>query len=234
MEVSTFRRCTRIVCNTREFRDELDARSVVPVSWVPNGTDVEELPEAAGPSPGPLVLAYVGTLYFNRDLGPIVRAMKLCRFAGDVPNGLRLRFAGHADPTHAAELDRQVLESELDDRNIERLGAISRDAALDVLQSAHVCVVLAQRQPRQVPAKLYEAVGLGLQTLVIAEPGSATVHEAERLGVPWKDPSDVAGIASVIRAVATGALPARIDARDAVDYRLIARQYADLMMATIR
>ena len=81
----------------------------------------------------------------------------------------------------------------------------------------------------QIPAKLYELVGLGVQTLVVTEEGSAAAMEADRLGVIRREPTDVEGIAAVIRSVAKGELPARLRACDDVYYRNISDRYADIL-----
>jgi len=66
------------------------------------------------------------------------------------------------------------------------------------MNRSHLNIVLAQMQPTQVPAKLYECVALGIPTLVITEPTSAAAREATRVGAVSYDASDVKGIYTLI------------------------------------
>ncbi|HTY06441.1 MAG TPA: hypothetical protein VMC86_07980, partial [Gemmatimonadales bacterium] len=113
---------------------------------------------------------------------------------------------------------------------VEVLGLVSGDEALDVLLRSTVSIVLAQKQGVQVPAKLYECAGLGLRTLVIAEPDSATAAEADRIGggAVAFDAEDVEGIARYLReADAGGPVPPRRD--EPIDYEALAVRVAEVL-----
>lgn len=71
----------------------------------------------------------------------------------------------------------------------------------------------------QVPAKLYESVGLGIPTLVIAEPTSAAASEARRIGAMTLDGSDVQGIQSTLEDALAGRIPLTIGPRTPVSYK---------------
>jgi len=232
VESVAFSRADLIICNTQQFAGDLRARRLGDrVHWIPNGIDVEDLPESTAPSQGPLTLAYVGTLYFNRDLGPVIKAMEalLAGSSEAAARGVRLMFAGHADPAHAAELERQLRQSGLDRTHVSRLGRVSRDEARKVLQEAHLSLVLAQGQPLQVPAKLYESMGMGVQTLVLAEPGSAAGLEAQRIGALWRDPSDLDGIRVLLEELSAGRLSARPRVLERFDYQHTADRFARVL-----
>lgn len=236
LERMAFGRADAVVCNARQYAEDLRRRALGgSVRWIPNGIDLEDLPRPRPAPSGPLTLAYVGTLYFNRDLGPVLKSMAAFLHGGSeaAAAGVRLRFAGHADPEHAAVLERQLRESGVEP-HVQRLGRISREAAREVVQEANIAIVLAQEQPMQVPAKLYESMGMGVHTLVLAEPGSAAASEAERIGALWKSPGDIEGIRAVFEQVAGGALPSRARAREPFDYRSIALDVAEALMAVER
>jgi glycosyltransferase involved in cell wall biosynthesis len=236
LERRAFATCDGVVCNTREHADVLRRRGVQSVSWIPNGIDLEALPSPVPPQPGPLTIAHVGTLYVNRDLGPVIEAMDRLQSsrAGTIAAGVKLKIVGHAAERHEAALREQLSRSGLAHAQVERVGRVPPDVALDIVRRAHLCLVLAQAQPKQVPAKLYEAMGCGVQTLVLTEPGSASATEAERIGALWRDPSDVEGIVDVIRRLADGSLAARQPPPQAVDYQGIASEYGKLLRALVR
>jgi glycosyltransferase involved in cell wall biosynthesis len=235
LEKIAFARADHIICNTRQFADALRQRKVgKAIEWVPNGVDLENLPPPVPPPSGSLSLAYVGSLCFNRDLGPVIRAMEMFLDSSGTagPRDAKLVIAGSANPEHEVTLDRQVRESSLAPQNIERLGRISRDAARKVLQEAHLSLVLAQGQPFQVPAKLYESVALGLPTLVLTEPGSAAASEAERVGAIWRDPADVQGIRVLLERLSERRKLSVAPAAEAPDYRSLTERLADVLRAT--
>jgi hypothetical protein len=103
--------------------------------------------------------------------------------------------------------------------HVEVTGAVPRERALEILATSRMALVLAQGQGIMVPAKLYEAVGLGLRTLVITEVDSATGREGSRLGAAVHDPVDEAGMVATMEEVWAGGrdtgggitIPSRID-----------------------
>lgn len=230
LERAALGRADAVICNTSQYARELRDRGRDAVHWVPNGIDLEGLPAPVPFESPTLTLSYVGTLYFNRDLGPILDAMQAYRSAHPQAD-VRLRFAGHADAVHSATFDRQVRDSLLSDEHVERLGHVARSEAQRVLQQCHLTVVLAQQQPMQVPAKLYEAMGLGVPTLVLAEPGTAAATEAQRIGAFWREPTDIAGIRAVFEEVMQAPTKAFAEMGEPFDYRSIAREVETILRA---
>lgn len=214
-----------VVCNTRQLADAL--RRLYPtarVVWVPNGVDRALLPpRPAERFPG-LAVAYAGTIYGGRDIGVLLRALRgfLEAHPGARSDGTRLRIAGLVEPAHAEALARELESLALQD-HVELLGLLPRPEALDVLARSGLAVVLAQHQEYQVPAKLYELVGLGVPTVVVAEPGSATASEAARLGAWCVAAGDAGGLRAVFESAWEGR-PASSGQDVPVDYEAIAAQ----------
>lgn len=224
----TLRSATAVICNTLEFTEALSRRYPdVHVQWIPNAVDRSLLPPAHGdPFPG-LALTHVGTMYGGRDLGPVLRAMRLLfDRTPEAAVDAKLRIAGHLEGPYAVELRRQVSDLGLGDR-VEFLGTLPRADALDVVSRSRVALVLAQGQELQVPAKLYELVAMGVHTLVLAPAASATASEATRVGAVALDPEDVEAIAAYLGQVRAGTLPAVNE--DAVDYRTLALRVAKVL-----
>jgi hypothetical protein len=102
------------------------------------------------------------------------------------------------------------------------LGVLPRDRALDLLSRSHLALVLAQDQPMCVPAKLYECVGLGVPTLVIAERNSAAAREARRIGAMTLEGNDRDGLTSLLKDMIAGRIPTRIEAKTPISYEDLA------------
>jgi glycosyltransferase involved in cell wall biosynthesis len=200
LERLAFRAAQGVITNNLQLAKALAARyPETAIACVPNGVDTECLPPAASdPYPG-LGIAYAGTLYLGRDLGPVVQALRvfLERHPEAAQAGSKLRIAGDADARHARAFDDAVAAAGIQ-LHIEVLGRLPRAQALTVVSRSRLAVVLAQEQGLQVPAKLYESVALGIPTLVVAEADSAAGVEGNRLGALVRDPGDVEGIADVL------------------------------------
>jgi glycosyltransferase involved in cell wall biosynthesis len=223
------RSATGVICNTREFTEALTRRFPdLRIQWVPNAVDRALLPPRHGdPFPG-LSLTHVGTVYGGRDLGPVLRGLR--RLFDQAPeaatDGTRLRIAGHVEDPYATEMRRQISDLGLG-QWVEVLGVLPRSDALTLVSRSRLALVLAQGQEFQVPAKLYELVAMGIQTLVLAPAASAASSEAQRVGAAAIDPDDVEEIAEFLAQVRLGTVPARTG--EPVDYRALAPRVATVL-----
>jgi len=188
LEGLAFRRADGVIANSPQLLQALVARyPAVHFACVPNGVDSESLPPPArDPYPG-LGIAYTGMLYTGRDLGPVVRALRIFleRHPEAARAGSKLRVAGQAEALHARAFSDAVTAAGMES-HVEMLGVVPRTRALRVVSRSRLAVVLAQQQELQIPAKLYESVAMGVPTLVVAPAGSASAVEGKRLGaVVW-------------------------------------------------
>lgn len=203
LERLAFRAAHGVITNTQQLGEALAARYPgVPVACIPNGVDAECLPPPARePYPG-LGVAHAGTLYAGRDVGPVLRALRIFfeRHPGAARAGSKLRIAGETRPDHARAFSDAVAEAGIP-QYVEMLGPLPRVEALNLVSRSRLAVVLAQDQELQIPAKLYELVAMGIPTLVVTEADSAAAIEGERVGAVVRDPGDVEGIAGVLEQV---------------------------------
>ena len=100
-------------------------------------------------------------------------------------------------------------------------GSIGRVAGLLTFVSVYLIVrfplaalillalVLAQGQEFQVPAKLYEMVAMGVETVVLASVHSAASSEAWRLGATSIDPQDTEGLVKLMERARCGSVARR-------------------------
>jgi glycosyltransferase involved in cell wall biosynthesis len=221
IEASVFRRADNILTTTPEFQERLQGRFPRAVlSWLPNGVDVRELPPRRERHDPGLSICHLGTVYYNRDPTPVLRAF--ATFLAAHPDAASvcstLRFVGYVSGDFRRELERTVGDLGLSS-HVEITGAVPRERALEILAGSRMALVLAQGQDIMVPAKLYEAVALGLRTLVVTEPDSATGREGLRLGAAVHGPDDEAGMVATMEEVWAGGrdtgggitIPSRID-----------------------
>jgi hypothetical protein len=84
-----------------------------------------------------------------------------------------------------------------------------------------------------VPAKLYESVGLGVPTLVIAEKNSAAACEARRIGAMTVEVDDETGIKQLIGEMLSGRMPTQIQAKTPISYRELAVEMDRLICESV-
>jgi glycosyltransferase involved in cell wall biosynthesis len=221
-----------IIANTAPLAADLAERySPVPVVWVRNGFDPERAPPPRRRADTrPFVVSYVGSLYGTRSLDNALEGFR--RFISRAalgPQDAGFRLVGQTEEPHRSRLMQAISQRGLDDY-VHLTGRVSPGDALRHLQESHVTVILAQGQPSQVPAKLYECVGLAVPVLVLAEIDSATAGEAAKLGTSVIDPENTEGIARVFeRARLRGLQPQAPPAE--VLYPHITRQISRLLSA---
>jgi hypothetical protein len=231
LEREVIQGAARVIANTGEFAETLAAAyPATEVSWLPNGIDAERLPAPEAELFEGLSLAYVGTVYAGRDLSPVLQA--LARFFARNPEarerGSRLRTAGHFEGRHGDRFRREVEALDLS-ALVEHAGVVPRGDALRLLARSHLSIVLAQNQALQIPAKLYESVGMHLPTLVIAEEESAAAREGKRIGALVRDPADVEGICALFEDLWSGRVAARVPPLRPIEYSHLAAEMGEIL-----
>jgi len=223
LERMVFPRASKVLVNTSEFAAMLrETQPDLNVLHFPNGVDTELLPPRDLSAVRPGSIAYVGTLYAGRDLSSILVAMRsVAEESEGSRSALTLNVAGPLESPHRERMHSQIEASGLADA-VKVLGVLPRDSALQLLSRSHLALVLAQDQPMCVPAKLYESVGLGIPTLVIAERDSAAAREARRIGAFTAESHDVNAIKGVLADLASGRIPMKIDPTTPISYEALA------------
>lgn len=231
LERIVFPRAQRVLVNTREFAEVLRrTQPDLEVVHFPNGIDAESLPRRVESAVETGMIAHVGTLYAGRNLSSVFAAIRSLRERGVTgADELKVNVAGPLESPH-----REHMRSEIEMLNLRSqvnvLGNLPRDSALSLLGRAHLALVLAQEQPMCVPAKLYEAVGLGVPTLVIAETDSAAAREARRIGAMTVEANDVEGIAGLLGEMLSGRIPKVIEPRTPIAYEHLAKDMNRMLL----
>jgi hypothetical protein len=230
LERIAFRSATGIICNTQEFAAVLAVRYPgAAIEWIPNAVDRDLIPVVdAEPFPG-LGIVHAGTLYGGRDFRPVLAALRtfIDRHPDAKTDGTRLRIAGHVAEPYLGALKRQIADLSLE-AFVDIMGVLPRSEALEVVGRSKLAVVLAQGQEFQVPAKLYEMVAMGVQTVVLASTPSAAASEATRLGATTIAPKNSLALALFLEQARRSA---RVPARQpsGADYQHVAGRVSALL-----
>ena len=233
LEAILLARASRVLVNTQAFASALrETRSDLEVVYLPNGTDLEALPVRDVTAVERGSVSYVGTMYARRNLSSMCEAMR--KVLNDRPEAaatLRLNIAGPMTPSHRRQMEEDIDRAGL--TSVIRLhGMLSRAKAIELLLRSEVALVLAQRQPMQVPAKLYECVGMGIPTLVITEATSAAAAEARRVGAATLDGADVDGMRALLEDMLARRTPLAKPSSAPISYQDLAMQMDRLLGQT--
>ena len=224
MEASVIRSSGRVLTTTPELARVLSRRYPgATVRWLPNGVDVETLPSREADPGHAFSLVHLGTLYHRRDPVPAVAAFArlLQRNPSMRRDGALLRFVGRTGSAYRMAIEAKARELGIAD-HVELTGVLPREEALRLLAGSTVSLVLAQDQETAVPAKIYEAAGMGLPALVITEPESASAHAGRRLGAAVHPPRDVEGMVQSLESAWSGEWSGELPSDTVVDYAELA------------
>jgi glycosyltransferase involved in cell wall biosynthesis len=203
LEARVIARADAVVLNTpelhREFSQFYGPETSRRFHVVTNGFDadlLEPYARACAPPTPPLVLTHAGNLYGARNPLPLLEAVAQCIRDGRVPpDGLRLDLVGKIAPAFQVEAAIRRLGL---DGVVTITPPVAHESALQRLAASHVLVVIQPDTALQVPAKLYEYVGLRRRILALAEEGAVArvVREGDFGDVV--PPADVDRIASAL------------------------------------
>ena len=179
---------------------------------ISNGYDAEELATVERNEFGHFAIVYTGVFYPpKRVVSPLMAALR--RLEESHHDG---RWMFH----YYGRQDRYVLE-EAERFGVRRRvivhGQVPRQKALEAVKGAGVSVVITSVAERGAPedngmvtGKIFEAIGLGTQTLLIAPSGSDACRVAEATGLARSfTAGDLAGITAFLSALLDGESLAR-------------------------
>ena len=203
LEAGVVKGADGVVLNTlelhREFADWYGPEIARRFHVVTNGYDADVLEPYAKALPAaapPLILTHAGNLYGARDPLPLLHGLAKCLRDGGAPrNALRLNLVGRVAPRF--DVDSVIARLELGDV-VTRTPPVPHVQSLETLAASHVLVVIQPGTPLQIPAKLYEYVGLRRTILALADEGAvARVVRDGAFGLVVS-PDDVHGIATAL------------------------------------
>lgn len=202
------RRARLIVMNTAPARDAMRAcypAAADRIIAVPNGFDADA-DRVPGPPPSVptvgdrprFVIAYAGTIYLDRDPGPLFRAVAgVVKRFGLEPAEIGIEFMGEAQSYNGTTVESLARDAGIDGfLRVRPRG--SRSAALEFLSSAAMLVVLPQDSAMAIPAKLFEYMQFDAAVLALADPQSATAQLLAGTDADVVPPGDVDAMERVI------------------------------------
>jgi hypothetical protein len=189
-----------VVANTAPTRDQLrqtHPHAAPRIIAVPNGYD-EEAPPPARAHSTPFTVAYAGTIYLDRDPGPLFRGAALAIASlGVTPAEFSIQFMGDVQEFNGVPVAQLARDAGIADF-VKLHPPRSRSEALDFLASASMLVQLPQDSDLAIPAKLFEYMRFNAWVFVLAEPGSATEQLLEGTDFDIAAPGDLTAIAAVL------------------------------------
>ena len=203
LEARVIKRADAVVLNTpelhREFAEWYGADVSSRFHVVANGYDAEVLEPYANATPAatpPVILTHAGNLYGARNPTPLLEGLAKCLDDGDVPrDGLRLNFVGKVASEFG--IDNVIARHGLGG-SVTQTPPVTHAESLSLLAASHVLVVVQPHTRVQVPAELYEYVGLRRPILALAEEGAvARVVRDSDFGIVVS-PTDIDGIAAAL------------------------------------
>ena len=165
----------------------------------PNGFDEEmffELNNA--PKNDIFTIAYTGSTYLGRSPEPIFKAIKeLIEEKKLRAEQIRIQLVGNCKYTDG-QLTSEVASFYGLDTIVKISGYIPRNEALKIIQKSHIALVIAIDQPYQIPAKVFEYLGVRTRILALTQKGATyDLIETTKSGKAL-DPSDINGIKNFI------------------------------------
>jgi hypothetical protein len=182
------RRCIRaadgMVAVSRSLSEALTAeRAAVgrsPVITVLNGIDLHPAPNRIEPA-DECRISYFGHLYHGRDPRPFLSALARLRTAGRLRPGVALHFYGECRDYHGVSVAGFAVARGVGDlihfhdevRGPDYIAAMSRSQLL---------LLFAQNQPKQIPNKLYDYLGVRRPIFGLVDAGGETARMLTDLG----------------------------------------------------
>ena len=127
-------------------------------------------------------ITYIGTLYFGRSPEPIFRAIALLKKEGLINSkDICLNLIGNCQYINGDETKNIITKFNLLEE-VKLKSQISYKDAIEVASKSNLGLVLAPKQPYQIPAKIYDLIGSETKVIAITEDG-ATKQLVESLGI---------------------------------------------------
>lgn len=203
LEQSVVGRADLVLTTTEALAEALSAHyqdlSADKFHFLPNGFDPTEFPEASLLEKyDKFTIAYTGSLYFGRTPRPIFEAIRQLLEDGSIAsNDIRVKLVGDCKHLNGTPIEDLIGEYGLGSV-VEVYGQAPHGEALKIVGKSHLSLLLAPKQPYQIPAKAYEYMGIGTPILALTEEG-ATQELVNGAGAGGAvHPEDIEGIKAFI------------------------------------
>lgn len=203
MERTVVRNADLVIANTEMLCEGLKrAYGSIPTErfiCITNGFDREFFSSVAHLQKEKIfTITYTGTLYFGRTPEPVFQAVhELVRECSVKQRRIRVRLVGQCRSVEGRPIDEMIERYGLGNI-VEVLEPVTYNQAIAMIKQSHLALLLAPNQPYQIPAKVYDYMGVGTRVLALAKEGAtANLIRNTEIGAVF-DPSDIAGIKGFI------------------------------------
>jgi hypothetical protein len=179
-------------------------------------------------------ITYAGSFYHGRS--PQLLLDAAAELEDSIASDFHFHFIGEISPGQVQAIESMQLKAE-----ITIHGKQNHEYCLSKLAESDICLLMAIGQPNQIPAKVYEYIGLGRPILSISEPGDSCMRMLESKDWAWAVVADdKAGLANSLKDIhqrwQNDNLPVIDPDGEGSEYAFdkIASQYADFIRQTIK
>jgi glycosyltransferase involved in cell wall biosynthesis len=168
----------RVVSVTPEMTAMLSARYLELKTdkflTISNGFDPDDFKIFAGAAKRDrITFTYAGSFYLGRDPELFLRALRELADTGCLNlSDLSIRFIGNCRYLYGKSIEAIVGRLQLGEI-VTFIDPVPRKQAIEEMARSHVLLLFAPDQPLQVPAKIFEYMGLGAHILAICGPGAS-------------------------------------------------------------
>ncbi len=143
-------------------------------------------------------LVYAGSLYCGRSPEAMFKAIRALILEGKLNvNDVRIKLVGYCGYVDNRPT-KEIIESYGLGSVVEVSEQVPYSRSLEIIKQSHLALLLATNQPFQVPAKIYDYIGLGVKTLALTEQGAtADLVKSNGVGQAFSF-SDIEGIKKFI------------------------------------
>jgi hypothetical protein len=165
-----------VLFNVERLKDAYRQRySGVPAGkfvFIPNGIQRIEALDGSRMKYDTFTISYTGSLYVGRSPEPVFDAVsRLIRHGKIAADAIRIKLVGQCQtiggiPT-SVFINKHGLQAV-----VEVVGEVSYSDSLEIVRRSHLALLLAPNLLFQIPAKVYDYLGVGTKILAIAEAGA--------------------------------------------------------------
>jgi glycosyltransferase involved in cell wall biosynthesis len=181
------------------FREVYKEQPANKFLYIPNGYDPEKVSNLNGLEKyKKFTLSYTGSFYLGRTPEPILTALRELIKEGRLdPEDIRVILMGNCERVNGCRTSGIISAYGLS-KTVHVLGLASHHKALTIIKKSHLALLLAENQPFQIPAKVYDYMGAGTKILAVAEEGATSdLITSTKIGEVFR-PGDVEGIKKYI------------------------------------
>ena len=154
---------------------------------------------------GKVRILHVGTLYHQRDPRPFLDALSDLRREGRIgQDSIEVEFVGSCRYFGEVSVEQELQARGLQDM-VRLRDWVPQAEVAGLIENASVLLLLAQKQPDQVPNKLYEYLGTRVPILAFADPGGETASMLREAGGHFIIADDTPERRNMVVAEAVGA-----------------------------